>query len=313
EKTEWNYTPAFVSFALGLVSGIVALGLGVAAASKTDTGQPDETLRNAALATAAFSGLTIGLAITDNTQHLPPKGINDVEVRFSKAGYASRSFTIDSMAPELSGESPQITYDLDAEAPIPPLDNRAALRIMPPSTLKPSAPSPSVPSDAPVIAVLKVRDPSGVIDDKLLSQLTLFLNARVANSGFRTIPRPQIESAIKELQRDSFNPCVDEACQIELGKAVAAEQTLAPSILHIGGQCIAAAGVYDLRTQAGIHAVTVETDCSPTGLMKGFEEVAHGLSPETMRSAGQPAPPDDAEEPEDDMYPSWAIPEGRSP
>ncbi|MEL7371942.1 MAG: hypothetical protein AAFN74_23660 [Myxococcota bacterium] len=316
ERTTHDDRPRGIAFVLGIVAGLVTLGLGVAVAQNQSAEEPNETLRNATLATAGLAGLGFGLAFTDNSDSLPPKGFNeDIDIRFSKEGYSSEAFTLDHQAEELFKAEPRITFDMTTKpsAPVSSPASLPAVNAKPPVFSKPPIFSKPSAIHAPVLAVLDVHDPSSVFDAKILTQLTIFLNARMANVGYRTIPRSQIESAIKEFQRDSLSPCVDETCQIELGKAVAAEQTLAPSILHIGGQCIAAAGVYDLTTQAGINAVTVDADCSPQGLMKAFEEVARQLPPYAQASSGQPAPPDEAQQAHDDGFPSWALPFSHRP
>ena len=126
---------------------------------------------------------------------------------------------------------------------------------------------------------MSVRDKSGSLDPTLLDQMTDLLGNELAVHGYRVVPRSQVKAAIQQLQKDSYSLCVDEACQIELGKAVAAQRTVAPSVIRTEGHCVATAGVYDLRLQAAVDAATVKTDCTAGALMDGFRDVAAHLAP----------------------------------
>ncbi len=261
--------------ALGVVTGILAAALGIAAASSDNRGMRAGAVMTAGISVLAFTWSAVGPSGTD-----PPAGLAEpIAVRFSKSGYREETFVVNGKAPGLTGPTPKIHHVLSEE----------------------SADDDVVAMDPrnPVVAVMGVHDKSEALDGRTLGQLQAYFTARLGYYGYRTVPTDQINAAIKELQRESFRPCYDEACQIEIGRALAAQRTVAPSILQIGELCVAAAGVYDLKTEAATDAATEETGCTPKALMEGFDRVARRLRPPEAIF-------EEIAEPEGPALPPWA-------
>ncbi len=266
-----------VSFLTG-ASALMAGGFALAAGSSEDKTPP--TITAVALAVAAVIGFVA--SYPDAPKGSPPEGLAEpIAVRFSKPGYREETFVVNNTATDMTGPAPKILHTLSKEK----------------QERRPPAPS----ATDPVVAVLRVHDKSDGLDGNLLRQLQSYFTARLGFYGYRTVPTEQINAAIKELQRESFRPCYDDACQIEIGRALAAQRTVAPSILQIGELCVAAAGVYDLKTEAATSAATEETGCSPKELMQGFDRVARRLRPaEPVFEAPEEDPKEEAE------LPPWA-------
>lgn len=141
------------------------------------------------------------------------------------------------------------------------------------------SPSPALRADRPVIAVFDVEDASGTLDAPAIEQLTEYLAARLTSEGsYAVVPRSQLRARLREEKADTLEPCYDEACQIELGKAVAASKTVATKLLRVGSDCAFAATLFDLRNETAERATTVDTACGTEGLLDAIAQVATRLS-----------------------------------
>ena len=112
---------------------------------------------------------------------------------------------------------------------------------------------------APIVAVFDVEDTRAASDrlsQRSLDNLTAYLTTLVPQSCvFKVVPNAQLRAVLQEEKAGSYEACVDEACQIEIGKAVAAEKTLATKIIRVGKRCVVTTQLYDLREEAKRRAV----------------------------------------------------------
>lgn len=127
--------------------------------------------------------------------------------------------------------------------------------------------------------ILAVLDLSGdSLDPDVAEQLTEYLATQLAASGaYRLVPRSTVRAELQTAKAGSLDPCVDEACQIELGKAVAAEKTLASRVLRIGATCAVTATLFDLRTETAERAASERSECDATALLASVDRLAHAL------------------------------------
>ena len=91
------------------------------------------------------------------------------------------------------------------------------------------------------------------------------------------VPRGQLRSRLAAEKVKSYRKCMDQRCQIELGKAMAAQKSLATKLLKVGKQCALTALLYDLKTEATDRAASVRTGCTEDALLAGVEKVARQL------------------------------------
>lgn len=140
------------------------------------------------------------------------------------------------------------------------------------------AATPARTRRAPIAVVFRIHDMSGKLEDRLLDQLTEYLNTQVASQlGFKVTPRDQIRKQITEAKVASYKACNDRSCQIELGKALAANKSVSTTLLHVGSRCVLNATVIDLRTEASVRAASVETTCGEDALLDGVKAVVRKL------------------------------------
>jgi hypothetical protein len=140
------------------------------------------------------------------------------------------------------------------------------------------APSPAKKA-VQIIAIFDIEDAARRFDTATLDQLTEYLASKVAELGsFKVVPRNQIRARLLQEKRRSFKKCYDETCQIELGKAVAAQKSLSTKLLRVGNQCAITSNLYDLKSETAERAVTAETDCSTDALMTGIRSMVKKLA-----------------------------------
>ncbi len=119
-------------------------------------------------------------------------------------------------------------------------------------------------------AKLKRRDRSA-LTDMLAAHLTSI-------RGFRVVPQDALRKRLKTGKRDSYRQCYDQSCQIEVGKALAAQKVLSTKLDRVGGACVVTSSLYDLRTEAAERAAVVHSKCGMRALSRAMEEVANKLS-----------------------------------
>ncbi|HSA24008.1 MAG TPA: hypothetical protein P5076_21290, partial [Myxococcota bacterium] len=88
---------------------------------------------------------------------------------------------------------------------------------------------------APVVAVFDIQDASRMLpraEDR--DQLTEYLAAQLTElAGFRVVPRDQLRARLQQQKTVGYQQCYDQSCQIELGKAMAAEKSLSTKLLKV--------------------------------------------------------------------------------
>lgn len=130
-----------------------------------------------------------------------------------------------------------------------------------------------------IVAVFDLYDSSKKLDKDVPDQLTNYLGTLLTKSGvFKVIPRDQIRSRLQDEKEDTFKKCYDESCQIELGKALSAEKSLATTLIQVGNKCAVTANLFDLKTETSEDGASVETGCSPDELLDAIKEISRQLA-----------------------------------
>ena len=89
---------------------------------------------------------------------------------------------------------------------------------------------------------------------------------------------------ILEAQSVTLSGCVNEACAVEFGKLLAAEQIILGTFSSIGGKFILSAKIIDVTTGENIRAVKAESE-SLSDITTAVEILAYNLAGLTV-SAG---------------------------
>jgi hypothetical protein len=140
-------------------------------------------------------------------------------------------------------------------------------------------PVPEPEARREVLAVFDIQDVSDRIEKKELLQLTAFLATAMATTGkFTVVPREQLRERLMDEKKVSYRKCFDSVCQIELGKAVAAEKTLATQLLQVGEECAVVANLYDLHSETSSAAAMVQTGCEEKKLLGAMKQVAEQIA-----------------------------------
>jgi TPR repeat protein len=140
----------------------------------------------------------------------------------------------------------------------------------------------------PVVAVFEIEDTGGAraLKKELVASLGDYLDGQLAEGGvYQVVPREALRAQLAQAKRESTRACFDDACQIEIGKAVAAEKTLSTRLIRIGEVCILKSSLFDLRREVSEHVANTKTGCKEDDLIAAVEEVAAKLK---RRDAGAP-------------------------
>ena len=142
----------------------------------------------------------------------------------------------------------------------------------------------------PIVAVFDIQADRLDMDPQTLATMTTYFASRLAETGvYLLVPREEIKRRINEQKRASYKKCIDQRCQIELGKELAADKSLSTTIMKIGSTCTVAATVYDLKRATTERAATAEGRCSEDDILVLLKTVVQGLAKRQKESDGSPA------------------------
>ncbi len=134
------------------------------------------------------------------------------------------------------------------------------------------------------VAVFDLEAQGLRVGGETLDRLSDFFNVMLVESQrYKVVPRSQVLGRLRQAKRDSYRDCYDSACQIEVGRELAAEKSIAPRILRLGERCSALATIYDLKTATAESAAKVEGGCGETDLARMLSRIVARLS------GGEPA------------------------
>ncbi len=140
-------------------------------------------------------------------------------------------------------------------------------------TLAPKA----LTQDRPIVAVFQIEDKSGTLTSRALDQLNDYLGSLLANKGYQVVPRSQLRKRLLETKKGTYKECYDESCQIEVGKELAAQKSLASQILKLGSRCKVTLSLFDLRKAASEGAGTASGGCSEDAVVESLEKAVVNL------------------------------------
>jgi hypothetical protein len=87
----------------------------------------------------------------------------------------------------------------------------------------------------PVVAVFGLRDGTQALSEAERGQLTRYLAAQLAAGGrLLVVPEADLARALREKKAESYQECYDEACQIEIGRELAANKSVLTEVVKLG-------------------------------------------------------------------------------
>lgn len=163
---------------------------------------------------------------------------------------------------------------------IPKKSERPPLRTAPPKAdtdRSAGTTSATMKPQAPILVVFDVEDRGAGVTPEVLDNLTDYLAITMAEANFQVVPRARLKERLSEQKRESYRTCYNEACQIELGRELAAQKALSSRILKIAQTCQVGATLYDLRRAATEKAASAEADCSEESLLEAVKAIGRRL------------------------------------
>lgn len=135
----------------------------------------------------------------------------------------------------------------------------------------------------PVVAVFDIDMRSKRFKKKFARQLTDQFRVKLAETKKMIIvDRSEQERELKQLlnesRKASYKACVDEACQIPLGKQLAANQLLRTRASRFGKTFVLSSELIDVATGGSSGAATVKTDGTEGGMLAAVELLAGKLT-----------------------------------
>jgi hypothetical protein len=127
-------------------------------------------------------------------------------------------------------------------------------------------------SDRPIVAVFDVEVKGLKMDPKVLDRLTDYLGALMAERGYKVVPRSQLRERLRQEKKGSYRRCYDQVCQIDIGKEMAAQKSLATQVLKIGSKCKVTVTLFDLLQSASEGAGTTSGGCNEDGVVESLEK-----------------------------------------
>jgi hypothetical protein len=102
--------------------------------------------------------------------------------------------------------------------------------------------------------------------------------ALAATALYRVVPRSQLRARLRKEKRASYRLCVDSACQVAIGRELAAQKSLALTIAKIGSRCQVSVVLYDLKSAASEKAANASGACTEDGYLAALKQVIAKLA-----------------------------------
>ncbi len=119
----------------------------------------------------------------------------------------------------------------------------------------------------PIVVVFEPQAKGLDVDPGLPDRLADLVANRVAETGtFRVVPRSQVRERLWQVKADAYRDCFDTGCQVEIGRELAADHSLAGQVLKLGQVCTFTLDLYDLSSATSVRAASADGGCGPQAL-----------------------------------------------
>jgi hypothetical protein len=171
----------------------------------------------------------------------------------------------------LRGPRPEYALQFRTPPPPPP---------PPPSPVReePIAEQPETPARRMIVAVFDLESIGLRLSKSARRRLNEYLTTKVVAGGrFEVVPTAELRKLLRQAKKESYRACYDEVCQIELGRELAAEKSLATKILRSGDRCITTLNLYDVRKATLEAAATADGICDERSLFRAVDDALDQL------------------------------------
>jgi hypothetical protein len=258
--------------------------------------------RNGRISSLAYLPAAIPAVAIAKNQRLPP------HVRAALLDVVKKAFTVDRPFPPSKKQAFTVarmhevhlaTKRKQGGAPqngMPSSLERAGVAASTDNTDKPDAndksdkPQPqkttaAKPVSKPIIAVFDIEDSGAGLPAKTLRRFSDYLASQLAASGrFQVVPRAQLQKQLSGQRKKSYKSCYEQSCQIEIGKQLAAQKSLATKLIKLGGRCTVTAVVYSLKRSTSEGGATAKGHCSEAALLKLVDRIVEQLASPSQAS-----------------------------
>jgi len=129
-----------------------------------------------------------------------------------------------------------------------------------------------------IVAVFDINNQGTPLSSAVVGRLGDYLAGRLAMCGRYSIaPRDQLKERLAGQRTESYKECYDQSCQIELGKLMSADKSLATAFLKIGSVCAVTSLLYDVRTETTEQAAAQEGGCDEDSIRMSLQAVISQL------------------------------------
>lgn len=140
-------------------------------------------------------------------------------------------------------------------------------------------------ADRPIVAVFNIEAKGIRLSGEVLDRLTDALGSMIASQGYQVVPRSALKDRLLQQKSISKKLCYDTTCQIELGKELAAQKSLASQLIKLGKSCKISLAVYDLKKAASELGAYESGECDEDALAQSLERAVQRLIGETSLSS----------------------------
>lgn len=141
-----------------------------------------------------------------------------------------------------------------------------------------------------IVVVFDVQATGVKLKASFLKTLPAYIATRLVESGlYSVVPRDQLQKRLGKERKKSYKRCYDKSCQIEIGRQLAAQYTLATQVMKLGKRCVFTLNLFDLRKSTAERAATAHGACSSDALVAVLDKALAKLLDKGKTSAGESA------------------------
>jgi hypothetical protein len=132
----------------------------------------------------------------------------------------------------------------------------------------------------PIVAVFDIQSRGARLSRRQLSRLSDYLSAQLAaTAAFQLVPRDKLKRRLTKQKRASYRNCYRQSCQIAIGQELAAQKSLATTVMRLGRRCTVSTTLFDLKKAASEAGASVTGKCSISAITASIDAIVKKLRP----------------------------------